>query len=161
MATLPRDIFTPAADIDADRILAVWAWLLRKPFRLLGASAFGDLFLEDVDCTVQMLDLVGGELKPIASCVEEFEWGIGDKDQQQAWLMVGLVRAAAQTGIRPTIGQCLAFRTPPMFGGLQDTSNLVAWDLYAYHEGSAKLLAQALNLPLGTEIGIKPREGCG
>jgi hypothetical protein len=161
MSTISQEFFTPAADIDACRILAIWAWLLRKPFRLLGASAFGDLFLEDADGTVKKLDLSLGELKPIATCLAEFEWGLGDGEHQEEWLMVGLARRATQAGIRPASNKCIAFQTPPLLGGRMAPENLIEWDLYRYHEGVAKLLPQILNLPLGTEVRMKPGGSTG
>jgi hypothetical protein len=123
---------------------------------LLGLSAFGDLFLEDADGSIKMLDLVACELKSIATCREEFDWGLGDPMHQEEWLMVGLCRRTTETGIRRAADQCLAFQTPPILGGSLEPENLVAWDRWAYYEGLAKLLPQVLDLPLGTEIVIRP-----
>ena len=150
------ELFTAAASLDAVRILSVWAWMLRKPFRLLGVSVFGDLFLEDADGSIVMLDLVAAEFKEIAVCAEEFEWGLGDAGKQDEWLMAGLAHAAAERGLRACPEQCLAFRTPPMLGGAMTPENLVPWDLYAYYDGLAKLLPQVIDLPAGTEVRIKP-----
>lgn len=156
MSSGPTEMFTAAASLDAARILSVWEWLLKKPFRLLGVSVFGDLFLADADGSIVMLDLVAAELKKIAVCMEEFEWGLGDAGKRDEWLMAGLARAAAERGLRPRPGQCLAFKTPPMFGGPMTPENLVAWDLNAYYDGLAKLLPQVIDLPAGTEFRIKP-----
>ena len=58
----------------------------------VGLSAFGDLFLNDADGSIKMLDLVACDLKEIATCIEEFDWGLGDPTHQEEWLMVGLCR---------------------------------------------------------------------
>jgi Domain of unknown function (DUF1851) len=156
MSAAVGDLYTPAGDVDAPRALETWAWFLRRPYRLLGLSTFGDLFLEDADGSVKMLDLVACELKSIATCIEEFDWGLGDATHQEEWLMAGLCRRAMEAGIRRAAGQCLAFRTPPILGGSLEPENLIAWDRWAYYEGLAKLLPQVLDLPLGTEVVIKP-----
>src|SRR5262245_9446612 len=148
-------LYTPAADIDGCRVLATWAWLLQRPHRLLGLSAFGDLFLEDVDGSIKMLDLVAWEVKPIASCPEEFEWGLGDSAHQEEWLMAGLYQRAIERGLHCAAGQCLAFQTPPRLGGSLEPENLVAWDRWAYYEGLAELLPQVLGLPPGHEVVVE------
>ena len=156
MAPAPPALVTPAAEVDAARLLAPWGCLLAKPFRLLGVSVFGDLFLEDAGGSIKMLDLVAGELKEIASCREEFEWGLSDPGHQQDWLMANLAGAAARRDLRPVRGQCLAFRKPPLLGGNLAPDNLVVWDLYNYHEGLAKLYHQIFGLSEGTEITTEP-----
>jgi hypothetical protein len=156
MSAAAGDFYTPAADADAPRVLSTWAWFLRRPYRLLGLSAFGDLFLEDADGSIKMLDLVACQLKTIATCIEEFDWGLSDPTHQEEWLMAGLYRRATETGVRRAVGQCLAFQTPPILGGSLEPENLIAWDRWAYYEGLAKLLPQVLDLPLGTQVVIKP-----
>jgi hypothetical protein len=156
MSAAPEDLYTPAVDVDAPRVLSTWAWCLRRPYCLLGLSALGDLFLADADGSIKMLDLVACELKDIATCTEEFEWGLGDPMHQEEWLMAGLCRRATEAGIRRAAGQCLAFRTPPILGGALEPENLAAWDRWAYYEGLAKLLPQVLDLPLGTQVALKP-----
>jgi hypothetical protein len=156
MSAAAEELYTPAVDVDATRVISMWAWFLPRPYRLLGLSAFGDLFLEDSDGSIKMLDLVACELKDIATCTEEFDWGLTEPAHQEEWFMAGLCRRAMQAGIHRAVGQCLAFQTLPILGGPLEPENLVAWDRWAYYEGLAKLLPQVLNLPLGTEIVIKP-----
>ena len=155
MSSGSMELFASATSLDEARILATWSWLLRKPFRLRGVSIFGDIFLEDADGSIVMLDLVAAELKEIAVCAEEFEWGLGDPGKRDEWLMAGLAHAAHQRGLRPNSEECLAFETPPTLGGALTPENLVAWDLYAYHDGLAKLLPQIMGLTAGTEVRIK------
>jgi Domain of unknown function (DUF1851) len=149
-------LFIPASDIDAARVMATWSSILRAPYRLLCVSAFGDLFLARSDDSVDMLDLVGGVLKQVAVCIEEFEYSLQSDEGQTEWLMAPLAGRAAEAGMRPARGQCLAFRTPPLLGGTLNSANLVVWDLYAYHAGLAKLLPQILGLPPGTAVVPRP-----
>jgi hypothetical protein len=148
---------TPAAEIDCASVTYAWAWLLQKPYRLLGLAAFGDLFLEADDGTVQMLDLVACALRPLANCLEEFEWGLGDPTHREEWLMAGLHRRATERGLQCGPGDCLAFQTPPILGGPLEPQNLIAWDRWAYYQGLAKLLPQVLGLPPGAEAVVSPR----
>lgn len=152
----PYDFFTRAADLDGAALLAAWAGRLPESVRLLGVSAFGDLFLEGPDGAVRMLDLVSGGIRQVAVCREEFDWGLSDDRHRDEWLLAGLGGRAARAGLRPGPGQCLAFRTPPVLGGQLAVENLVVWDLYAYHAGLAKLLPQVRELPPGTEVRARP-----
>jgi hypothetical protein len=147
--------FIDASQLKCPQILAIWNWLLQKPLRLLGISLFGDLFLEDKDGSIKMLDLVACELKQIAICIEEFEWGLGNAEQQENWLMVSLAKRLASNGIRTEPTQCLAFRTPPILGGPLNTSNVVVLDLMSYYQGLAKLLPQILHMPPGSEVNLR------
>src|SRR5690242_16376735 len=110
--------------------MATWSSMLRGPCRLLGLSAFGDLFLARPDESIDMLDLVGGELKQVAVCIEEFEYGLQSDEGRRDWLMGPLVDQAAEAGLCPAKGQCLAFRTPPLLGGALNSANLVVWDIH-------------------------------
>src|SRR5688500_2494247 len=144
--------FIPVGAIDAPAVLSVWSARLPAGCRLLGASLFGDLFVARESGEVDMLDLVSGELKQVAACVEEFDWDRTQPQRREELLMQSLADAALSAGLKPGAAECLAFRTPPMLGGQLRPDNLVRSDLVAYHSGLAKLLPQIKGLALGTEV---------
>ncbi len=151
--------FIPATAIDAPAVLSVWSSVLPAGCKLLGASLFGDLFLGRGSGEIDMLDLVAGELKQIAVCIEEFEWDLTQTERREELLMQSLANAALSAGLKPAAGQCLAFRTPPLLGGQLTPDNLAQWDFVAYHRGLVKLLLQIKNRPLGTEIVARQEDG--
>jgi hypothetical protein len=151
--------FIPASAIDASAVLSVWSGLLPAGCKLLGASLFGDLFVAKESGEVDMLDLVSGELKQVAVCVEEFDWDRAQPERREELLMRSLADAALSAGLKPGAAECLAFRTPPMLGGQLRPDNLIPWNFVAYHSGLAKLLPQIKNLPLGTEVVARPADG--
>jgi hypothetical protein len=150
--------FIPASAIDAPAVLSVWSALLPAGCKLLGASLFGDLFVARESGEVDMLDLVSGELKQVAVCVEEFDWDRGQPERREELLMQSLADAALSVGLKPGAGECLAFRTPPMLNGQLRPDNLVRWNLIAYHSGLARLWPQIKNLPLGAEVIARPAD---
>src|SRR5687768_14460611 len=109
--------FIPASAIDQPAVLSAWSSLLPLGCRLLGASLFGDLFVVRESGEVCMLDLVAGELKQVAVCVEEFEWDMTRRERREELLMQSLAEAALSEGLSPGEGECLAFRTPPTLNG--------------------------------------------
>lgn len=144
--------FIPASEIDGTALQSVWSAMLPAESELLGASLFGDLFVARESGEVDMLDLVAGELKQVADCVEEFEHDRKQPERREELLMQSLANAASARGIKLGAGECLAFRTPPMLGGQLQPDNLVPWNLVAYHIGLARLLHQIKDLPLGSEV---------
>ncbi len=144
--------FIPANAVDAPAVLSVWNGTLPAGCRLLGASLFGDLFVARETGEVDMLDLVAGELKQVAVCVEEFEWDLTQRERREEFLMQSLAEAALPIGLSPGAGECLAFRTPPMLNGQLRTDNIVLWNFAAYHRGLAKLWPRIKDLPLGTQV---------
>jgi hypothetical protein len=151
--------FIPASALDVPAVVSVWTAILPAGCRLLGASLFGDLFVARESGEVDMLDLVVGELKQVAVCVEEFEWDLTQRQRQEELLMQSLADAALSAGIKPGPTQCLAFRTPPLLGGQLRPENLVLWNFVEYHSGLAKLLPQTKDLPTGTEVVARPANG--
>jgi hypothetical protein len=150
--------FIPVSAIDASAVLSVWSGLLPTGCKLLGASLFGDLFVARESGEVDMLDLVAGELKQVAVCVEEFDWDRTQPKRREELLMQSLADAALSAGLKPGAAECLAFRTPPMLGGQFQPDNLVPWNFVVYHSGLAKLWLQIKDLPLGTEVVARPAE---
>ncbi len=148
--------FIPASEIDVPTLLSVWSAMLPADSELLGASLFGDLFVARESGEVDMLDLVAGELKQVADCVEEFEWDRKQPERREELLMQSLADAALAAGIKPGAAECLAFCTPPMLGGPLRPENLVAWNFVAYHTGLADLWRQIKDLPPGTEVVAQP-----
>ena len=150
--------FIPASALEAPALLSVWSAVLPAGGTLLGASLFGDLFVARESGEVDMLDLVSGELKQVAVCVEEFDWDLTQTQRREELLMQSLAEAALSSGLKPGVAECLAFRTPPLLGGQLLTDNLVPWNLVAYHSGLARLWQQIEDLPLGMEIVARPTD---
>jgi hypothetical protein len=149
-------LLRPVASDVAERILAAWSWLITKRCSLIGVSAFGDCFLLNEEGHVQMLDLVAGEVRQLAYCVEEFEYDLGSVDAQNEWLMAPLAKRLRASGVEAAIDQCYAFKTPPLLGGKLVPENVVVWDLSRYHSGVSQIIRQVRDLPPGTEVVIRP-----
>lgn len=140
----------------AGSLRAVWSWRIPESYRAVLLSLFGDWFLADAQDRIHMLDLVSGKLHLIAVSEAEFFAKLDLEDHRCEWLKSHLVEAVEQEGIQRAPSQCLAFRTPPMLGGALAPSNIVPWDFAAYQTGTSKVLRQVADLPLGSQVIIKP-----
>jgi hypothetical protein len=150
------DLFRPADAQLAGHVLSAWKWLFRKDYSVIGTSVFGDVFLKDNHGLIDMLDLVSGEVKQVAYCVEEFEYELNGESARREWLMEPLVRKLITSGLRAGVGECYAFKTPPALGGELQPENVVVWDALKYHSGLSSVFRQAAGLPPGTEVRVVP-----
>ncbi|MBN9691944.1 MAG: DUF1851 domain-containing protein [Verrucomicrobia bacterium] len=151
MRPLSEITFSPE-QVDALSLRVLWSWRVPESYRPLLLSLFGDWFFADSHDRVHMLDLVSGQLRPIADTEVEFFVMLDAEEQRHEWLMSHLVEAAERAGIQRSASQCFAFRTPPSLGGPLSPANLVPWDLAAYQTGTSKLLQQVADLPIGTQV---------
>jgi hypothetical protein len=141
--------------IDVESLLAGWSSELPNSCRLLAVSLFGDLFVAKESGEVFIFEVTSGQLRQIATCVEEFEWDVDQPGKQQELLMSDLAIAARAAGIIPERGECLAFQTPPILGGKLHPSNLIRWDLVKYHAGLSKLFPQLRGMAPGDQVVMK------
>jgi len=150
------DLWRPANENLAKHTLAAWSWLLRKNYTLIGTSLFGDAFLKDDNGLIDMLDLVHGEVRQVAFCIEEFEFELESNNARNEWLMEPLARHLMASGLIPGVDQCYAFQTPPALGGQLKPQNVLLWDIFKYHSGLSSVFRQISGMPPGTQIVIKP-----
>jgi Domain of unknown function (DUF1851) len=140
----------------ADSLRAAWSWRIPESYRTVLLSLFGDWFLADSHDRIHMLDLTSGQLRLIANSEVEFLVMLDVEDKRREWLMSHLVEAVEHAGVQRSPLQCFAFRTPPVLGGALEPSNIVPWDFAAYQTGTSKVLRQVADLPLGSQVMVKP-----
>jgi hypothetical protein len=145
-------------EFDAARSLANLAWCIPQHFHPLLLSTFGDWFFRDADNHIHMFDLVTGELNQIADSRPEFEALLELEEYRREWLRSDFVEQLQRAGVKRARGKCYAFRTPPMLGGEQSSSNIVVWDLSAYQAGTSKVHQQVGGLPPGSRVVVKPEK---
>jgi hypothetical protein len=91
-------------DMDCQRLLSYWRWLLQKDYHPIVMTAFGDWFLLDSDDgSVVFLDLVAGTLSKVAESGDKFRQAMTLPEKLDEWFMAGLVEALLDAGI--TLGK--------------------------------------------------------
>jgi hypothetical protein len=131
----------------AKRILPLWSWLLKRPYRLLFLSLFGDLFLMNKVGTIYMINLTAGRLEKISDSEAEFQKLLITDRFQREYLLAHLVEQLDRLGVSMSPSECYAFKTPPVFGGALGPDNVMPWDLEAYESGMSKVLKEVIGLP--------------
>jgi hypothetical protein len=103
---------------DLSRSLALWSWLL--PGDEVGPiflSRFGDWFLRRRDGSTLKLDVLAGEVVPIADTPEEFQSCVNSQEWQEEHLYSLLIYELHESGKIAAKGQCYAVTPHPVFGG--------------------------------------------
>lgn len=108
-------------NLDVERLLANWRWLLPGPRTLIARSAFGDLFLMDEAGHVSKLDVSVGKLTNIADSKDQFRELLENPQNRNEWFAEEDERAFAAKGMVPNEAQCIAFDIPLVFkeGGIR------------------------------------------
>jgi hypothetical protein len=149
------DYLIDQSDIDWNKALASWSWLLPPEFTLWLVNRFADLFLILPDGTIHMLDVGAGTLTKVAKNCDDFCYMIDVDDNANNWLMVPLVDRMIAAGVILRPGQCYGFKTPPVLGGeytVENVGPLAVWD---YLGGYGSIHEQLRDLPEGSQVVLR------
>lgn len=140
------------ADLDCDRLLSDWRWLVPASLRPFALTMFGDWFFEDSAGRVVFLDTVGAELSEIAPSRQAFFTERTKPENLDQWFMAGLALLCWENGLRPGPGQCLSFKIPPVLSGPLEFDNIEVSDLMVHESLSGQIHRGVRDLPDGTQI---------
>lgn len=155
---------TPLSEIDLDAYLLdaeaqPWGeWLapfappLPAQFDLFLVTRFLDVFLIYPDGSVNWLETQAGRLTQVAPSRAEFE--VAMETDYPLWLMTGAVDAAVARGLKLGVGQCYAFKVPPMLGGAYDLDNVEVDDVETGLRVLGGIFDQAKALPPGARVSV-------
>lgn len=143
---------------DADRLLQQWRWLCPQPVTIIDCNAYGDLFLRDELDRIHMLDVGSGELALVAESASEFNVLKATPEKREEWFAEADARDAAERGLVPSPGQCIAFDIPTVFAESANASPYIA-DIYDQLGFLGDLHRQLAAISDGTKVKlvIKPK----
>lgn len=127
------DLLLPIAAASADTFAGRWSWLLPCGFRPFALALFGDLFVEDAQGTVHLLDAMEGVLRPIAASREAFAAEVSrGSEAAREWLLADSVELLRERGVVPGPGQCYGWKVPPLLGAPLTTDNVEVFEIDRY-----------------------------
>ncbi|WP_375380384.1 T6SS immunity protein Tdi1 domain-containing protein [uncultured Sphingomonas sp.] len=145
------DYFLPAAADHPD--LSAWVPLLPSQYRVLRTNLFGDHFLVDGAGAVHMLDRGGCSVELIARSEEEFWREV--QDDPEGWQLRSLADECRQAGKTLADGQCYAFTTPPILGGVYTVENVWMAPWREWFSFTSDLFKRVEGLPDGSTVSLK------
>ena len=138
--------------LDCDSLLSDWRWLVPDGMTPVSMTIFGDWFLEDRAGRVHLLDTVGGKLSEIAPSRSAFLVERERPENLDEWSMADFARLCWRAGFRPSAGQCLSFKVPPVLGGSLDLENVEVCELMVHQSVMGQIHLRVKDLPEGTVI---------
>lgn len=146
------DLLIEKSKHDPARLLEDWRWLLEGTFRPIAWSKFGDCFLENASGAVQLLDVLGGELREVATSRDRFHELVNVQENQEEWLLSRLVFELHERGIIPGEGECYALKIHPALGGKIEADNVIILSMLVWSSISGQLYQQLDRMPPGSVI---------
>ena len=127
------DYLLPIDDLDGDRLLSEWRWLVGdEPISIQAIAAVGNLFLKRESGRIYLLEIEDGTCECISESTEQLEKQLGDRHNRRAWLQGFLVRELRQRGVVLGPGQCYGKKTPYHLGGAAGIENVEPVDLMVH-----------------------------
>ena len=147
-------MFHPATPATPD-LLAQWRWLLGGRPRLYGWSTSGDLFYADSQGQLWRLDAGAGEIESVADSEGAFAAQLEDAEAAEALLLLPVVRDYEAAHGALADGQCLGYRTLPVFGGAYTTENRYALAVIEHASVTGDVHRQIRDLPDGAQVALR------
>jgi hypothetical protein len=141
-----------ASDLDCDRLLSAWRWLVPPSLRPFSLTIFGDWFFEDDRGHIVFLDTVSGRLTEIAPTRAAFLSARELQENLDEWYMADFALLCWERGLRPGPHQCLSFKIPPVLSGPLEVENIEVCDLMVHESITAQIHQGVKDLPPGTKI---------
>lgn len=146
------ELWFAIGDLDVERLLAEWRWLVPNLMTLLARNAFGDLFLRDDSGAVVWLDIAIGKVTTVADSEAQFRKLATTPEKREEWFAESDEQAAAARGLKPDTTQCIGFSVPIMFAESGSPDTAYVTDLYDHVSFLGDLNRQISKLPDGAKV---------
>ena len=126
-----KEVTIDLAQVDVQKMLSPWTWLLPTRLRPHGLNLFGDWFLEEPDGDLRFLDAMAGQYEVICRAAE-FRERLCDLEFRSEFLRLDLLYLVQQRGLVLKDGQTYAYQIPPALGGSLGSENVIVLDAFVW-----------------------------
>ena len=137
------DIFIDASNLDFRALLAEWPNTIAGPLSPIGASAFGDLYFQRPNGSVERLDVLEGGVQTVADSFEAFQALMNSPEWQEDNLMTSGIALLHDRSLLRGFGQFYAFAPHPALTGQFDWNRVVPMDAVVWHSICSQAFASA------------------
>lgn len=152
MKTIHQDLIVDFSHIDPKSLTEDWIWLIGEDMSPIMVSSIGDMFLKDSKGKIHWLNVGAGELKEVASDIEDLKEKMKDDDIANEWFMFALVSDLKKSGLKPKRGKLYGYKILPVLGGEYEVENFELTDIEVHFSLSGQVHHQVKDLPNGTKI---------
>lgn len=147
-----NDLTISPNGVDMDTLLSEWAWLMPEPLRPVLLTAMGDTFAQGKSGTVYFVDMVEGNVRPIADDGETFQQLLRDNEFVTEHMFPSRIVQFRNAGMTLGPKQVYSHKHVLALGGADDIDNVEATDVSVHVSIHGQVHRQIKDLPDGTPI---------
>ena len=145
----------PVERDDWSELLRDWAELIPAKTTRWLLSRFGELFLEQQDGKIGMLQVSAFQYQVVAQNKTDFlEW-LDDPDKLAEWFLAPLLAQLEAAGKSLKPAYCYSFITPLGLGGAVDAANVMLLPLHEHFKCFGEIFRQIKDVPDGQQVVLK------
>lgn len=145
----------PIKRSDWNNLLAEWASLIPSGSSPWLLSRFGELFFEQVDGKIGMLQVSGFQYSIVATDRKDFEEWLVDPDKMTEWFLAPLADQLALSGRTLKPDSCYSFKQALGLGGSLNVENVMIIPIHEHFGLWGEVFRQIKDLPPGSEVILK------
>jgi hypothetical protein len=149
----PFALYTlPVERPDWDELLVDWQSLIPSGASRYLLSRFGELFFEQTDGEIGMLQVSEFQYEIVAFSKAEFEKWLGDPDKMRGWFLAPLVDQLVAAGSSLKPDYCYSFKQALGLGGSLDAENVMEVPIREHFGLWGEVYRQIKDTPPGSEV---------
>lgn len=150
-----KDLSIDFSNIESNKLIADWIWLIGNDKKPIMISSIGDMFLQDYNDNIYWLNAGEGLLDFVSSSFNDFKLKLKDDSQVDEWFMIRLVKEIKESGLELSSGKLYGYKKLPIIGGDYIPENFELTDLEVHFSLTGQIHRQIKDLPDGTKVNFK------
>lgn len=150
-----QNYLLPVDRDDWSKLLAAWKEILPTEYSPWLLSRFGELFVEQADGKIGMLQVSCFQYLVVAEHRQDFEAWLADPDKMRDWFLAPLVDYLVASGKGLPPGKCYSFITPLGLGGQLIEENVMVIPIEEHFGCFGAIFQQIKDLSDGSQVVLK------
>jgi hypothetical protein len=154
---IPQQYLLPSSRQDWTELLGNWQRLLAPDSSPWLLTKFGEVFFEQKDGRIGMLQVSSFQYQVVAKDKTDFQEWIADPDKMTEWFLAPLVDQLEAAGRHLQPEQCYSFIKPLGLGGTLALENVMAIPIREHFKCWGDVFRQIKDVPNGGEVILKAK----
>jgi len=150
-----KDLSIDFSNIDWNKLIVDWIWLIGNDKEPIIISSIGDMFLKDNNGKIYWLNVGEGLLDFVSDNIDDFKSKLKENSQVDEWFMIELVQQIKESGLELVNGKLYGYKKLPAIGGDYIPENFELTDLEVHFSLAGQIHKQIKDLPDGTKVNFK------
>lgn len=138
--------------VDFESLLEDWRWAMPEPLRAVLLTAMGDAFAQGDSGTVYFIDMIEGEIRPVAEDGASFTSLLQDKAFVTDHLFPARIIELREAGLTLQPREVYSHKQLLVLGGSDEIDNIETTDVSVHISIHGQVHRQIHDLPEGTPI---------